>query len=161
MYPSDFLYHKTTHDLLLTVLLSELGVYDVSSPHTIYVGVTMTFNDLRTALTSDLSEYVHSEVLNQDVLRADDMVLFYDLYTNINFFAACGADVDTIVDKAIMPSVTKMIAGDEEVRRFVEHACNDHASSHGDLVRHCMKRTLKQFNITSYIHIADPHKGIV
>ena len=159
MYPSDFLSHKTTHDLLLTVLLSELGMYSVSAPHTIYVGVTLIFNDLRTALTSDLSESVYSNILEQDVYRADDMALFYDLYTNINFFAACGSDVNTIVDKAIIPSMVKMVAENDVVRQTVERMCNEHAASYGELVRHRMIKTLKQFNITSYIHIADPHKG--
>jgi hypothetical protein len=81
------------------------------------------------------------------------MALFYDLYTNINFFAAAGAEVETIIHEAVVPSITKMLALETEVRHLVEIMCNEHADIHGDLVRHRMKKTLKQFNVNSYIHL--------
>lgn len=154
---SDFFYCTSTHDLLLRVLFSELGLLPVASPHSIYLGVVLAFEDLRTSLTSDLSEMVRCEMLDVDVSRSSDMVLFYDLYTSINFLSSCGCDVETMIDQGIFPAVAKMIATEDNVAQLIKERCNNHAQQYGDLVKHRMNKTLKSINVNSYIRVGEPN----
>lgn len=152
---SDFFYCTSTHDLLLRVLFSELGILPVASPHSIYLGVVLAFEDLRAALTSDLSETVRCEMLDIDVSRSSDMVLFYDLYTSINFLSSCGCDVATMINQGIFPAVAKMVATEDSTALRIKEQCDEHARQYGDLARHRMNKTLKKFNVNSYIRVGE------
>lgn len=153
MYPSDLTHYKTTHDLLLAILYSEMGIYSVMHPAAMYHGVSLAYEDLKSGLLSNTDELVHSDILDADVYRRDDMALFYKLYKSINDCNEMLFSDEMVTQFGIMPTVAEMIATHPDVTKLVERACIIHADVHGDFVRARMEKTLHHLNINSYIRL--------
>lgn len=154
MYASDFSLVNTTHDLLLMVLYSELGLMSVTHPSVTIEGIVAAFEPLRTKLTSDLSVSVKSDILDIMVSRRDDLLLFYDLYTNLNFMSAIQLNDEVkLLDLCVYPVVGNMLTMSKDVQRVVETHARQHAEHYGEIVTYRMNKTLKAFNINSHINL--------
>lgn len=153
MYPSDLTQYKTTHDLLLSLLYSEMGIYSVMHPAAMYDGVVLAHANLKSRLLSSTDEFVHSDILNVEVSRKEDMSLFYKLYQGINSCNEMMFSDEMVTHYGIMPVVAEMIATYPDVSKIVERACIVHADAHGDFVRARMDKTLHNLNINSYMRL--------
>lgn len=153
MYPSDLTQYKTTHDLLLSLLYSEMGVYSAMHSASMYVGVALAYKNLKKVLLESTDEYVHSDILNLDVPRKEDMALFYKLYQSVNDCNELLFSDEMVTQYGIMPVVAEMIVTYLAVAERVERACIIHADAHGDFIRARMDKTLHKLNINSYIRL--------
>lgn len=153
MYPSDLTHYTTTHDLLLALLYSELGIYSVMHPASMYAGTVMAFEELKRELLNTTTDTVRSTILDTDVYRKDDMSLFYKLYKSINECNELMFSDEKVVQYGILPVIAEMIATYPPVAKIVERDYNAHATEHGDFVRARMERTLRELNVNSYIRL--------
>lgn len=153
MHPSSLTQYKTTHDLLLSVLYSELGIYSATHPASIYHGVVLAFEELKGVLLGDEVEMLYSIIISTPVSRRDDMSLFYKLYKGVNECNELLFSDEKVTQFGILPVVAEMITTYPNVAALVERACIIHANAHGDVVRKRMERTLHQLNINSYIRL--------
>lgn len=153
MYPSDLTHYKTTHDMLLALLYSEMGIYSVMHPAAMYHGVSLSYQELKKTLLESSDEVVHCDILDVDVYRRDDLAMFYKLYNGVNTCNELLFSDEMVTQFGIMPVVAEMIATYPDTAQLVERACIIHAGAHGDFVRKRMDKTLHQLNINSYIQL--------
>lgn len=122
-------------------------------PEAMYHGLVLAFTPIRDKITGTTDAYVHSNVLDLDVTRADDMYLFYTLYTYMHREDDLPDDYSRLIQTKVVPVVSLMIAVAPQVAEVVERQCREHADLFGEPVRQRMKNTIKLFNITSYIKV--------
>lgn len=161
MHTANVTQYNTTHDLLLAILYSELGIYSSSSRAAMEAEIALAYVRIRDNLLSSHDDLVSSTILGHDVSRAADMILFYDLYTGIDALQEFAPNTDRFVELAAYPVVNKMISLYNGVRIKVEEDARAHANQHGDLIRHKIKKALILLNLTSYINIQREDVGNV
>lgn len=138
MNVSDYLYVRSTHELLYQIFASEIGLASVSSPSTMQLAMCSVMAPLRQALMRPEAETFEINFERGDyvslgkviVSRAQDAQLFMELYRDFNLYP----DESFLLSTHVFPLIGRMLQRSPDMFRFVADQLEYHMRKFGPAV---------------------------
>lgn len=153
MQVSDFTHSKTTHELLIAVFASEIGLSSVTAPAALYQGVADSFKSLQTGVLDNLRAGVTTfelkfsapgglELAQVQLTYRNDAHLFQSLYKNFNQF-----DEDEVITQHVFPLIGALLGENLKLRAAIAQLLEIHVRTHGPAVGTRICKTLSDFDL--------------
>lgn len=153
MYASDFAHARSTHELLLLLLLSETGVGGIGPAHPSvqYQGLTSALPHLKQKLLAESWDPKAAFGLDCfsgiSVELAADAHLFVDLCRKLTSLAKLGVNEEELVRLGAYPFIKDAVFSTPEIAESLRFAVRKHTSAYGPAVEARIRRTLEAFGL--------------